>query len=47
VFEAVRGEYSNGNKAIDDIHIEEGGTCLPMAACDFEEGFCGWEQVNV
>ena len=45
VFEDVSGAYSKSDKAVDDVVILD-GPCPTYATCDFEEGYCGWTQVD-
>lgn len=43
VFEGVRGRSVSGDIAIDDIQIHD-GTCPPPGTCNFEMGFCLWQN---
>lgn len=43
MFEGVRGRSISGDIAIDDIQIHD-GTCPPPGTCNFEMGFCLWQN---
>lgn len=42
-FEGIRGAGEQGDIAVDDILLLP-GACQPLGSCNFEEGYCTWEN---
>lgn len=43
VFEGIRGQSYQGDIAIDDVTVYDGGCRVP-GDCDFERGLCSWSN---